>query len=255
MARFKANDLALWWDDSLLAVNKPAGLTVLQDGFDPDAPHLRSILEAEFGPLWIVHRIDRDTSGLVVLARSEAAHRALNQQFSTRQVGKLYHGLVPGAPAWDEKTVRLPLRADGDRRHRTVIDHQRGKPSTTRLRVLESFPIPNHPRQPNPPSYSLIEARPQTGRTHQIRAHLAAIGFALVADGLYGPEAGLWLSQVKPNYHGDLSKERALLGRLGLHAHTLFLEHPISGESLKLEAPYAKDFAATLRQLRRYCRA
>lgn len=253
MAKLKANDLALWWDDSLLAVNKPAGLTVLQDGFDPQAPHLRSVLEPEFGPLWIVHRIDRDTSGLVILARTEAAHRALNRQFAERQIGKLYHALVPGVPSWESKTVRLPLRPDGDRRHRTVIDQHGGKPAVTRLRLIESFSIPAHPRRPYPPAYSLIEARPQTGRTHQIRAHLGAVGFPLVADALYGSDAGVLLSQVKPNYHGDLAEERPLISRPGLHAYTLHMEHPESGESIKLEAPYPKDLTATLRQLRKYC--
>lgn len=253
MAKLRAGDLALWWDDSLLAVNKPAGLTVLQDGYNPQAPHLKSLLEADFGPLWIVHRLDRDTSGVVLLARDEETHRALNQQFAERQVAKVYHALVPGSPPWEEKIVRLPLKTDGDRRHRTMIDHQNGKPSVTRLRVLERYTIPSHPKAASQPAYSLIEARPQTGRTHQIRAHLAALGFPLAADGLYGSEAGIFLSQIKANYHGDLIGERPLLNRLGLHAHALILEYPTGGDRRRFEAPYPKDLAATLRQLTRYC--
>ena len=86
----------LWHDDSLLVVNKPAGLPSLPDGYQPTAPHLKSVLEPAFGPLWIVHRLDRDTSGVIVLARTAEAHRVLNTQFEKRQVTKVYHALVLG---------------------------------------------------------------------------------------------------------------------------------------------------------------
>jgi tRNA pseudouridine32 synthase/23S rRNA pseudouridine746 synthase len=239
-AKFILENLVIWLDEAFLVVNKPAGLPTLPDGYDPDAPYLGGILRSVYDPLWIVHRLDRDTSGILILARTPESHRALNTQFSKRQVTKVYHALVGGNPVWDEKTVRLPLRPDGDRKHRTVIDLRQGKPSVTHFRVLERYG-----------TYALIEATPKTGRPHQIRAHLAAQGCPIAADGLYGDGKGIFLSELKPGYRKGRQAEAPLLGRLGLHACSLLLAHPVSGEKLRFEAPYPKDFAATMKQLRK----
>jgi RluA family pseudouridine synthase len=211
----------LWSDETLLAVNKPAGLPTLPDGYDAAAPYLVKVLQPQFGRLWVVHRLDRVTSGVIVLARTAEAHRALNLQFDGREVSKVYHALAAGAPAWDEQTAALPLRVDGDRRHRTVVDPQRGKPAVTRFTVLERLP-----------GCVLIEARPETGRTHQIRAHLAALGHPLLADTLYG------------------GADTEIIGRAGLHAWSLAVAHPTTGEGLRFEAPYPDDFANALHCLR-----
>ena len=216
------NYTLLYMDDSLLAVDKPAGLPTLPDGYHRDAPYLVGVLEAQFNRVWVVHRLDRYTSGVVVVARSAAAHRDLNTQFETRRVSKTYHALVVGNPTWDDRVVDLPLRADGDRKHRTVIDPTRGKAAVTNLHVLERFQ-----------QYTLIEAKPETGRTHQIRAHLAMQGLPIVADALYGNGQGI-----------------AGLDRLGLHARSLTIEHPVTHEVMTFEAPYPDDFAAALRYLR-----
>ena len=129
----------LYQDDGILVINKPAGLATLPDGYDPSLPHIKSVLEPQVGPLWIVHRLDKDTSGVLVLARSAAAHRSLNTQFEERLVSKVYHALVIGNPDWKVKTVSLPLRSNGDRLHRTVVDQARGKPAVTHFKVLERF--------------------------------------------------------------------------------------------------------------------
>lgn len=238
---FKPGEMVLWADAAVLVVCKPAGLPALPDGYDPDAPHLRRVLEPVYGPLWMLHRLDRDTSGVLVLARTAEAHRAINTQFERRQIEKLYHALVVGVPPWEEKAVNLRLRPNGDRKHRTVVDARRGKLSATELQVLERFR-----------GWSLLEASPKTGRTHQIRAHLAAVGYPILADGLYGDGSGLFLSQVKPAYRMSRPKERPLLDRLALHARELSFIHPVSGETLKIEAPYPDDFEAALRHLRKY---
>ena len=212
----------LFSDDHLLAVNKPAGLPTLPDGYDKSAPCLIDLLKQQFGRVWVVHRLDKETSGVIVFARSAMVHRALNISFDSREVHKVYHAIVIGTPQWDVHTTALPLRPDGDRRHRTVIDQQQGKPAVTHLRVIERFA-----------QHTLIEAQPETGRTHQIRAHLAALDLPLAGDALYG------------------TKEiTGLIARTALHACSLELKHPVTHEALRIEAPYPPDFSQALRQLR-----
>jgi RluA family pseudouridine synthase len=211
----------LYLDEYLLVVDKPAGLPTLPDGYDPSAPCLINRLQQQYDRVWVVHRLDKETSGVIVLARSAEVHRALNMAFGSREVRKVYDAIVIGAPHWNEHLIDLPLRPDGDRRHRTVIDRQRGKPAVTRLRVVERFT-----------RHALIEARPETGRAHQIRAHLAAIDLPLAGDALYG------------------GRGTALIARTALHARAIELEHPATHEPLRVEAPYPPDFARALQQLR-----
>jgi RluA family pseudouridine synthase len=216
------NPPILFLDEHLLAVNKPAGLPTLPDGYDRNAPCLIDLLKQQFGRVWVVHRLDKETSGVIVFARTAAVHRALNLAFDSRDVHKVYHAITIGVPSWDEHTIDLPLRPDGDRRHRTVIDAQRGKPAVTHLLVLERFA-----------QHTLIEARPETGRTHQIRAHLAALDLPLAGDVLYG------------------GKDAAVLfARVALHACLIEFEHPVTQAALHIAAPYPPDFTQALRQLR-----
>ncbi|HZD56926.1 MAG TPA: RluA family pseudouridine synthase [Anaerolineales bacterium] len=240
--KFKPEDLVLWQDGDLLVIDKPAGLLVLPDGYDSQSPHLVSVLTPRYGSLWIVHRLDRHTSGIVIIARNPQAHQALNIQFEKRRVHKVYHALVAGSPHWDQQIVKLPLRADGDRRHRTVVDTRNGKNAVTVLRLLERYW-----------HYCLVEAIPRTGRTHQIRVHLAATKAPIAADELYGDGQAVFLSQIKPDYRPSATKpERPLLSRLALHARALSFDHPVTGKTCEFQAPYPKDFSITLRYLRKY---
>jgi len=239
--KYRPSDWVLWQDKTLLVINKPAGLPSLPDGYDPDAPFLVGLLKQHFAPLWVVHRLDRNTSGVMIFARTPDAHRVMNTQFELRQVSKNYHALIKGTPTWVQKTVELPLRPDGDRKHRTVVDHKEGKTASTNLTIQERLG-----------AFTLILASPQTGRRHQIRAHLAAVGFPIVSDLLYGGHPGVRLFDIKPGFQKEDSDEARILNRLGLHAHSIMIKHPATGEKMQLEAPYPNDLSMTLKQLRKH---
>jgi RluA family pseudouridine synthase len=232
---YNPQELVLWVDDSLLLINKPSGLLSLPDGYNSELPHLRSVLEPAYGRLWIVHRLDRDTSGVLLLARSKGVHRQLNHQFAARGVKKAYHALVHGVPDWEHITTRSPLKINADRRHRTLIDHQSGVPATTTFHLITKFS-----------DFSLLEACPHTGRTHQIRIHLASLGHPIVADALYGGGEVLHPFQNQAGGHTPARCERPLLERMGLHARSLAFEHPSTGSQQNITAPYPDDFQNTL---------
>ncbi len=205
----------------MLLVNKPSGIPVLPDGWEKDAPYLVKLIEEQLGKIWVVHRLDKITSGVMVFARSKDAHRALSMQFEQHEVKKIYQALVVGNPDWDEHTARHPLRVDVGHSHRTVVDDRRGKPSETTFRVLERFN-----------GFSLLEAIPATGRTHQIRVHAFAIGFPLLGDTLYG------------------DKKTDLISRPALHAESLTITHPVTGERMTFHAPKPEDFNLAVEKIR-----
>lgn len=225
----------LWEDEHLTAVNKPPGLRTIPDGYDRSLPHLAGLLEARLGRVWVVHRLDKDTSGVILFARSAEAHQALNRQFEKRETRKEYHAIVVGKPEWNEITISLPLRVDGDRKHRTVIDHQGGKPAETEARVLQAFS-----------GLALLAALPHTGYTHQIRAHLAAFGLPILADPLY--------KSLKPEtqaFRGALEAAKKLpIQRTALHAYQIRFSHPLTAEMVTIQAPYPPDFTDALEQLK-----
>lgn len=234
-----ASDLVIWHDDALLVVNKPAGLPTLVDGYDPQAPFLVGILKKEWSPLWVVHRLDRQTSGIIIFARSAQAHRELNTQFEKRLAQKTYHALVVGSPTWSEKSITYPLRPDGDRKHRTIVDARSGKSAQTDISVLERFG-----------GYTLVAAMPRSGRTHQIRAHLAACGYPIFMDSLYsakGQSSGQLAVSTKTAAQTNPLNS---LKRLALHALEISFIHPLTQQEMRFCAPYAQDFSSAISFLR-----
>lgn len=233
------NYSVIYSDDDIVVLNKRSGLLIAADRYDPDAPRLDLLAEQEFGKLYAVHRIDKDTSGLIVYARNPEAHKNLSAQFENREVKKIYHCLINGRPLWENLREDAPLLPDGDARHRTVVNYKFGKKSVTEFSVLGTCG-----------QYTWIEARPLTGRTHQIRAHLAKNKFGIVCDPLYsGNQKPIRLSEIKKRYNGDVYEEKPLLNRLALHAYKITFTHPTTGEEVNFTAPYSKDLDSTRNQL------
>ena len=229
----------IYEDKDFVVLNKRSGILIAADRYDENAPRLDVLASEQFGKLFAVHRIDKDTSGLIVYARNAEAQRNLSMQFEKREVKKVYHALVHGHPLWKELTVDLPLLPDGDAKHRTVVNKKLGKKSITEFIVAA-----------NCGPYSWIIAKPLTGRTHQIRVHLADSGFSIVCDPLYGGNLQpVKLSNFKKKWNGDEFEERPLLKRLALHAYSIEFNHPSTGEKVSFTAPYPKDMDATRKQL------
>lgn len=199
----------LYCDDALLAVDKPAGLLAVP-GRGPDKLDcVAARLQAVFADARVVHRLDEATSGVMLFARGPDLQRALSLAFAERRVGKRYEAVVHGQPDADAGCVDLPLAADWPRRPRQRVDLEQGKPSRTDWRVLS--------RDPSRPRAQLA-LEPVTGRSHQLRVHLHAIGHPIVGDALYGHDA-----DIEP--------------RLLLHACELRLVHPVTGAMLALSSP------------------
>jgi RluA family pseudouridine synthase len=218
----------IYSDEHIFVLDKPAGLSVLPEGWGKEASYLAKMLEVEFGKVWVVHRLDKFTSGVMVFARTAEAHRSLNIQFDKHETEKIYHAITVGVPTWKEKIARHPLRVNVGHKHRTMVDNKNGKQSETRFKVLKRY-------QAN----ALLEARPMTGRTHQVRVHAYALGYPLLGDSLYGT------SDSPPSASG----ESVLITRPSLHAYSLTFAHPESGEPLTFTAPYPDDFRSALNHL------
>ena len=223
-------------NDQFIAIKKPSGLLSIPDRMGKEIS-LKDILKEKYGEIFTVHRLDRDTSGVIVFAKDEATHAALSQLFEGREVEKFYLGLVYGEPAEPEGSIDAPLmKHPGD--NGSMVVHQKGKPSLTEYKVLESFR-----------SYSWMQFQIHTGRTHQIRLHMKHIGHSIVCDELYGDPKPVLLSSIKKRF--KLSKaedeERPILSRLALHSWKLSFQ--LNGETIMLEAEPPKDLRALLQQL------
>jgi RluA family pseudouridine synthase len=207
-------------DESIIVLNKPAGLSVLPDGWEEDSSYLVKLLEEEYRKIFIVHRLDKVTSGVMIFARTAEAHRNLNIQFEKHEAKKIYRAIANGNPNWNEHTARHPLRVNVGHKHRTMVDEKNGKPSETRFKVLKRYP-----------DHVLLEAELMTGRAHQIRVHAYALGHPLLGDALYSAE------------------ETNLIGRPALHAQSLAFTHPATNEKISFNVEPPEDFMDALEKL------
>jgi len=240
MASEKISDIIVFENDHLIALNKPSGLLSIPDREGKELS-LKEILLKQYSDIFTVHRLDRETSGLIIFAKNANAHKHFSQQFENRKTVKIYNGLVMGSILPTEGTVDAAI-AENMVRRGTMIIHRRGKPAVTDYKVLENFKI-----------YSWVQFQIHTGRTHQVRIHAKELGHPLACDAIYGDGKPVFLSSFKSKFRlsKDILEERPLLNRLALHASRLEIED-LNGDYLNLDAPFHKDLKATLQQLRKH---
>lgn len=233
----KFSEMIIHEDDNLIVINKPALMASLdeREGIEPNVLRLARRYHAD---IQVCHRLDKETSGLLLLAKNPETYRLVSIEFEKRRVNKIYHAIIEGIHDFDNQLVDLPILNQGNKN--VSIDRARGKAAQTYFRSLQFFR-----------DFTLVECRPITGRMHQIRIHLATQRASIVGDTLYRGRP-VFLSDLKKRGF-SLSKgreEQPIMKRFALHAHTLDLQ--LDGQELHFEAPYPKDFAVLLKQLNKY---
>ena len=226
-------------NEDFIVINKLSGLLSIPDRKQSEIS-LKDLLINNYEEIFTVHRLDKETSGVIVFAKNEQTHKQLSVLFEGRGVEKYYVGLVHGKMQDEEGTIDAPIMEHPVKKGR-MITHAKGKPSETDYEVIENFRL-----------YSFVRFQIHTGRTHQIRVHMQHIAHSIVCDELYGSDEPVYISSLKRNYH--LSKneeeERPILSRLALHSSQLKFD--LNGEHYEFEAEIPKDLKATLQQLRKW---
>lgn len=231
----------LFENEDMIVLNKPAGLLSVPDRIQ-SAPSLKDLLIQAYGEIFTVHRLDRETSGVIVFAKTAEVHQHLSLIFQERQVEKIYCGLVWGVPALASGTIELPM-LEHPGKNGTMVVHRKGKPASTGYEVVENFG-----------KYSFLRFHLYTGRTHQIRLHMKETGHPLLCDPLYGDGKPFLVSSLKKNYnHSGMEEEKPILSRLALHAAQLsFKDH--AGTEFVFEAEMPKDLRALMSQMKKNLR-
>ncbi|MCU0356195.1 MAG: RNA pseudouridine synthase [Cyclobacteriaceae bacterium] len=233
MKSINIQDLLIWEDRDFFAVNKPPFIATLEDRSQP--VNLLSLAREYHPDAQACHRLDKETSGVIIFARNPGAYRHLSLQFQHREVTKIYHAVVDGRHEWHEKLVDAPIAKNDD--GTVSIRKYDGKPAQTWFTTLQLFR--NH---------SLLECRPITGRMHQIRIHLTLLQAPITGDVTYGGKV-FYLSSVKRGYNlKKQEEEQPLMKRMALHAKSLVFKD-MNQNLVTAEADYPKDLHALVRQL------
>jgi RluA family pseudouridine synthase len=235
-------------DPHFLALDKPAGLASVRERWTDDESALVmvwNLLKAEYPQARkprVVHRLDKGTTGAILFATTLPAARSLSRQFREREVEKTYLAIVRGTPPEESGTIDVLLADDTYRPGRSTVVKKRGKQAITEWTRTEAFA-----------GYSLLTVKPKTGRLHQIRASLSHLGYPLLVDPAYRGASAFYLSEIKRGYKKKKDREeRPLIQRVSLHAASIALNHPITGERMEITAPPPKDFELALKYLRMY---
>lgn len=228
-------------DSDIIVINKPPRFLTIPDRYAPEKPNAYAWLNERYGKVFIVHRLDKETSGLLIFAKHEEAHRHLSRQFEQRTVTKIYLTLLDGVAHLDEGRIDKSIAPHPNGKR--MIVSRSGKRSITDYKVVERFK-----------NFTLAEADIKTGRLHQIRIHFESIGYPLAIDAIYGRREAFFLSEIKGKKYrlGKGQEERPLMDRVILHAAKLHVTHPRTGEELAFEGDLPKDFGAVVKQLRRW---
>ena len=231
--------IILFENENFVAINKPSGLLSIPDRKQQHTS-LKDLLEKKYTKIYIVHRLDRDTSGVIVFAKNAVAHQHLSQLFENRQVTKYYLGLVQGNPSPVSGTIELPIAAHPTKKGLMVI-HSKGKTAITDYETINQ----SH-------KISLVKFQIHTGRTHQIRLHAKSLGHPIVCDSLYGNGTPIFLSNIKRNFKLSKSEEteKPLLARLGLHSYQVSFKG-LQGDAISITADLPKDMKALYTQLKK----
>ncbi len=232
----------IYEDEDFVVLNKPAGLLTIPDRFSRAIPNLYDILTERYGKIFVVHRLDKETSGVICFAKNEESYSDLSEKFEEHDVNKVYLALITGHLRNREGRIDIPISENLKYPGTMKVDYESGKRSITEYKVLEGFE-----------NFSLLEVRPLTGRMHQIRVHFKAIGHPLAIDPIYGNRREIFLSEIKKKYKpkgGEV--EKPLMSRLTLHALKLGFFHFRKKEYVEFEAKLPKDFESLLKQLRKY---
>jgi len=225
-------------NDEFIALNKPAGLLSVPDRTQ-SVPSLKDLLIEKYKEIFTVHRLDRETSGVIVFAKTADAHQYLSVIFQERQVEKIYYGIVWGVPASPKGIIELPMLQHPGKNGKMVVN-RKGKPAVTGYEVLENFG-----------KYGLLKFDLFTGRTHQIRVHMKESGHPILCDPLYGEGKPFFVSSLKKNYkHAEFEEEKPILDRLALHSAKLSFKDA-HGKKISFEAEMPKDLRALLSQMRK----
>lgn len=231
----------IYEDEELVIVNKPPNFLTVPDRFAHKLPSIYKFLQKKYGEIYIVHRLDKETSGILCFAKTKEAHKHLSQQFEKRTSVKIYLALTDGTFHKKEGIIEGNLAEDPNVPGKMKVQ-KKGKASRTDYKVIEEFK-----------NYTLVEANIKTGRQHQIRVHFDHIGHALAIDPLYNKKQFFYLSQIKRKLNqSKYEEERPLMSRTTLHAKYLKLIHPTTGKEIEFRADLPKDFRAVVAQLRKH---
>ena len=252
----------IYEDDTLIAFDKPSGMLVAPDRWDKTRENLMGLIHDKMGhEVANVHRIDADTSGILLCTKQKSALDFVSGQFQSKTVAKVYHALCVGLPApelfdpldaEDAEDLPAPLGTEEFLINRDLIDDEtqpgrmrtirkKGKASQTIVKVLERFT-----------GFTLVECRPLTGRTHQLRVHLQYVGMPILNDPFYGDGVTeLKLSNLKRGYKGRVD-EKPLISRLALHASRITIKHPVGKLPVTISAPLPNEFEVALKYLRKF---
>ncbi|MGZ5252941.1 MAG: RluA family pseudouridine synthase [Flavitalea sp.] len=237
IVKMNISSLIVFENDDFVIINKPSGLLSIPDREGKDIS-VKRLLQEKYGNIFTVHRIDRDTSGIILFAKHEASHKFFSGIFENRSVEKTYRGIVSGTLPDKELTINSPIMEHSVKKG-TMIVHAKGKESITEFKVFEEFG-----------KFTDVEFKILTGRTHQIRVHMANYGHPIVCDAVYGSADPVLLSSLKKKF--NLSKneldERPIMGRLALHAWKLKFTD-MHGREFTFEAEVPKDMRAFCSQL------